>query len=385
MKTRHILWTISLLAINGFTAACLAGEWLTGPELIQRLSDPIDLVWSEDPMRNALASLARVQNVAVLIDRRVDPGRKITLSLKQSPLGESLAAIAMTGELGVTLAGPLAYFGPVGPTAKLRTLIFLREEEARKLPSAAAKIFFQAKPLAWADFSRPREILERLGRENQLSISGLESIPYDLWAAADLPPMTLVERLSILAVQYDLTFNYSSESNRIELVPAPRDIRLVRSYPGGRKPEQAAKRFAELAPQAEIEVVGDKVIVKGLLEDHQRIEAPRPPPGRASAKNTASNLDDKGFTLTVTEQPIGPFLKQLAKQLGLQLQMDESALERAGIALDRRVSFKVEDATIDELLQAAIKETPLKFRRQGHVLIVEAVKFEQEGERGNDE
>ena len=182
-------------------------------------------------------------------------------------------------------------------------------------------------------------------------------------------------------MQYDLTFGYAAEGKRLELAPAPRDVRFVRSYPGGMKPEQAAKRFAELAPQAEIEVVADRVIVKGLLEDHQRIEAPRPPAGRATAKNPASDLDDKRFTLTVTEQPIGPFLKQLAKQLGLQIQMGEPAIERAGVALDRRVSFKVEDASIDELLQAAIKETPLKYRRQGRVLIVEAMKQE----KGNDE
>jgi hypothetical protein len=373
MKTRLIIWIISLLAINGFAAACLAGEWLTGPALNQLMSEPIDLVWSENPLRDALASLARVHNVAVLLDRRIDPSRKITLALKQSPLGDSLAGIAMTGEMGVTLAGPVVYLGPVGTTAKLRTLIFLREEEAKKTPPAAAKTLFQAKSLVWEDFSQPREILARLGRENKLTISGLEKIPYDLWSAADLPPMTLVERLALIAFQYDLTFAIATDGKHLELVPPPPDIRLLRSYSGDRKPEETAKHFAELAPQAEIEVIGDKVMVKGMLEDHERIETPRPPAGRAPATDTASDLSKKQFTLTVVEKPIGPFLKQLAKQIGLQLQMDESAIEQAGVSLEQRVSFKVEDASIDELLQAAIKDTPLKYRRQGKVLIVEAM------------
>ena len=145
MKTRPIIWTISLLAINGFAAACLAGEWLTGPELIRHFSDPVDLVWSENPLRDALASLARVQNVAVLLDRRVDPGRKITLSLKQSPLGETLAAIAMAGESSVTLAGPVAYFGPAGPTAKLRTLIFFARRGSAKIAARRREDFLPGK------------------------------------------------------------------------------------------------------------------------------------------------------------------------------------------------------------------------------------------------
>jgi hypothetical protein len=378
MKTRSITLTSLLFAAIGLTAASAAGEWLTGPKLIAQLSDPVDMVWSENPLRDALAALARAQNVAVLLDRRIDPSRKLTISVKQSPLSEVLTAVALSGELGVTLAGPVAYFGPADAVPKLRTLIFLREEEARKMPTVAAKMWLQERPLAWNDFAQPREILQRLGRDNRLTISGLKSIPYDLWAAADLPPMTLVERLALIAFQYDLTFSYAANGRRIELAPIPPDIRLARSYPGGRKLEETAKRFAELAPHADIETVGDTLLVKGLLEDHERIEAPPPPPGGAAVKNAPPDFSRKRFDLTIAEKPIGPVLKQLAEHLGLQLQMDESAIARAGVSLDQRVSFKVENATIDELLQAAIEKTPLKFRRQGTILKVEALKKNNE-------
>lgn len=381
MRAPSIVCGLWLPAILAIVATCSAGEWLTGRALSQHLSDPVDLVWSENPLRDALASFARVQNVAVVLDRRIDPSRKMTLSLKQSLLSDSLMAIAMTGEMGVTLAGPVAYFGPTETTAKLRTLVYLREEEARKLPPAAATAFFQAKPLAWDDFSQPREIVARMGKESRLTIAGLERIPYDLWAAADLPPMTLAERLSLVAVQYDLTFNIAPGGKKIELVPIPEDVRIARHYPGGPNPADAARRIVELAPHAEVSVDGGKVVVRGMLEDHERIETPRQPVGHSTA-NPPAELSDKRFTLTVAEKPIGPLLKQLAKQIGLDLQMDEAAIGEAGVSLDTRVSFKVEDATIDELLRAAIKETPLKFRRQGNVLIVETMK---PGDGGNGE
>jgi hypothetical protein len=370
MRIPSISCLACLPTILAFAVVCSAGQLLTGRALNQHLSDPVDLVWSENPLRDALASFARVQNVAVLLDRRIDPSRKMTLSLKQSLLNDSLVAIAMTGEMGVTLAGPVAYFGPTETTAKLRTLVYLREEESRKLPPAAANAFFELKPLAWENFSQPREIVARTAKDSHLTIIGLERIPYDLWAAADLPPMTLAERLSLVTVQYDLTFRIAPGGRTIELVPIPRDVRIVRSYPGGPIPEDAAKRIAALAPHADVAADGDKVVVRGMLEDHERIESPHQPT-RNGAANPPANLSDKRFTLTVAEKPIGPLLKQLSKQIGLELQMDEVALGEAGVSLDARVSFKIEDATIDELLQAAIKETPLKFRRQGNVLIVE--------------
>jgi hypothetical protein len=381
MRVPSIPCLACALAILAQTTTCSAGDWLTGRALNQHLSDPVDLVWSDNPLRDALASFARVQNIAVLLDRRIDPSRKMTLSLKQSLLSDSLVAIAMTGEMGVTLAGPVAYFGPTETTDRLRTLIYVREEESRRLPPAAAAAFFQAKPLAWEDFAQPREIIAQIAKDARLTVTGLERIPYDRWAAADLPTMTLAERLTLVAMQYDLTFTMALGGRNVEITPIPADIRLARSYPGGPNPSDAAKRIAELAPHADVSVDGGKVVVRGMLEDHERIETPHQST-RNNAASRSAELNDKRFTLTVAEKPIGPLLKQLAKQIGLELQMDEAAIGEAGAALDARVSFKVEDATIDELLQAAIKETPLKFRRQGNVLIVEAMK---PGDQRNDE
>jgi hypothetical protein len=380
MKKRWMLLPIAMLAISSCAAVGSASEWLTGTALQRYLSEPIDLLWPENPLGDSLARFSHVHQIAILLDRRIDPDLKISLTLKQSPFGESLAAIAMRGELGVTLTGSVAYFGPVESAAKLRTLIFLREEEAKKMPSMAGKKFLQAKPFVWKNYSQPRETLERLSRENHFAIIGLDAIPYDLWAAADLPAMTLVERLSLIAIQYDLTFAIAADGKQITLAPVPSDIRLTRSYPAGKNSEETAHKYAELAPNAEIKVAGDKLVVKGMLEVHERITAPHRPAGQNSTKDAPADLTLKRFTLTITEQPIGPLLKKLSKQLDLQLQMDENKIESSGVSLDQRVSFQVEDATIDQLLQAAIEESPLKYRRQDRVLVIESMK-EGRGER----
>jgi hypothetical protein len=148
---------------------------------------------------------------------------------------------------------------------------------------------------------------------------------------------------------------------------------VAKNYPAGKKPEQSAKRFAELAPNAEIKISGEKLVVKATLEDHERLATPHSPGGKTAASNDPPDLSRQQFTLTINEQPIGPLIKLLAKQIGLELQMDEKAIESAGVHLSQRVSFEVKDATIDQLLQAAIHSTPLKYRLQNRVLVIEAM------------
>ena len=193
-------------------------------------------------------------------------------------------------------------------------------------------------------------MLTRLAEENGLELTGLDLVPHDLWAAADLPPLSLTDRLTLVAAQFDLTFAVSSDGSGVRLAPLPRRVAIVRSYPGGPDPEAMAVRLAALAPQAEIEVVGGEVRVGGLVEDHERLAPPRPAAGPAKSRPAPRDaLASKRFTLTVTEKPVGPVLRQLAAQWKLELAIDEESLSTAGISLQRRISLHVEEATADEL------------------------------------
>ena len=331
----------------------------------------MDIVFGESPLRGALENLARNKNIAVLIDRRVDPNRKLEISLHQTPLKEALEAIALKSGLGYSMVAPVAYFAPPEVARRVRTLVALRQEDIRRLPPDAAKNILQPKPLAWDDFAAPRELLERLGSEAGIEIAGLEQVPHDLWAAADLPPLGLVEKITLIAGQYDLTFEVSADGNRITLLSVPERVELARSYPAGRRPEELAKKYAAIVPQARIKIAGDKIIVAGLIEDHERITNPPRPAEQGTARQAESDLVIKQYTLKVVEKPIGPLLKQLAAQLNLEIKIDYKAVEQAGVSLDQRVSFNVKNATLDELLRAALEQTHLKFVRRGTFVQIE--------------
>jgi len=372
MKT--VFWIPAIVIISwGMLSPISWGvsSWTTGPALQKQLDETMDIVWGEIPLRQALESLARNKKVAVLIDRRVDPSRKIDISLHQTPLKDVLETIAQKCNLGISMVGPVAYFAPPEVARRVRTLVALRQEDVRRLAPAAAKRFFNQKSMAWDDFAQPRELLEKLGTENGIRIEALDQVPHDLWAAADLPPLDLIERITLIAGQYDLTFQVSADGNRLTLLPVPEHVELVRTYPAGRQAQATAKNYASLAPQAQIQIDGDKIIVTGMIEDHEHISAPHRPAERNTAKSADTDFTLKQYTLTIVEQPIGPLLKQLAPQLNLEIKINDEAIRQAGVSLDQRVSFSVKDATLDELLRAALQQTRLNFVRRGNIVQIE--------------
>jgi hypothetical protein len=372
MKTIFRISLIVIISWGTLTPISWGAEsWATGPALQKNLAESVDILWAENPMRQALESMARNKNVAVLLDRRIDPGRKIDISLRQTPLKDALETIAQKYNLGISMVGPVIYFAPPETARTVRSLVALRREEVRRLAPGTAKKFFEQKSIVWDNLTTPRELLQKLGSENGIQIAGLDQIPHDLWAAADLPPLELIERITLIAGQYDLTFQVSADGKRITLLPVPQRVELARSYPAGRQAQQTAKNFASLAPQARVQVEGDKIVVTGTIEDHERISSPHRTAERSPTKPAEADLASKRYTLAIEEQPVGPLLEQLAPRLNLELKIDAKALEQAGISLDQRVSFSVKNATVDELLQAALKQTRLKYIRRENILQIE--------------
>jgi len=371
------LWGVLalLLALAGAgspSQAARAAGPLTGTPFDRQMEQVVGTTWSGAPLGDALRSFCRAKRVAVLLDRRVDPGQELQLAAADLPLRRALERIAEHCGLGMTLLGPVVYVGPPKVAGRLRTLAALRDEEVRRLPPATHRKFQLPKPLEWDDFATPRELLEGLAREAGLRVAGLEQVPHDLWAGAELPPISLVDKLTLVAVQFDLTFAVSPEGDAIALVPLPDEIGLVRSYPGGSRPQEVAEKYAALAPDARIKVVGNTVWVKALVEDHERLAGNRRPPSRLAPQPPPDAGETRIDRFRVAEVPIGAVLESVCRRLNLQLAIDEKSLAAAGASLDRRVSVEVEKATVDELLQAIVRDTPLTVRRRARRVEVSA-------------
>ena len=272
-----------------------------------------------------------------MLDRRVDPGQRVELTISDTRLEAALESIARHCGLGMSRVGPVVFIGTPQAASQARALAALRTDDVRRLPPAAQRRWSQLRGMVWDELAVPGELLEQLARESKIEIAGLDRIPHDLWPAGDLPTMLLVDRLTLITVQFGLTFEIAGDGGRATIVPIPADL-----------PEASGGQDRIARPVPPIK---------------------RPPSG--PAVNLSQVRIDK---FSVQEKPVGQVLKQLADRLNLDLQIDQQAIEQAGISLEQRVSVSVEKVTIDELFREVLKSTPLSFRRTQRTIVVTPAK-----------
>ena len=347
-----------------------ATEWYSGKRLRDSLAQPGNCLWQNTPLRTALESFARARHVAVMIDRRVDPSQLVNLTLTNSTGDDILEQVARSRDLGFCFFGPVAYFGPLSTTRRLRTVGELRREEIRGLRPGIARKFLASKRSGWSDLATPRDLLSELAAENRFEISGIERMPHDLWAASDLPPLAVSDRLTLILAQFDLTFDVAADGSSIALVPMPETPVLVRNHPGGRHPESLVSQWSKRAPDCRFKVVGGRVYVQGRLEDHELIAASQRPTARKAPQTRPLELDRMRFKTNVPNQPLDKVLTQFAAQLELELRLDRGAFESAGVSPEQTISFSVTDATFDQLMDAIVGPAGCTWRREGKLLEV---------------
>jgi hypothetical protein len=207
-------------------------------------------------------------------------------------------------------------------------------------------------------FAAPQDLIVASAKEADLQVEGLELIPHDLWAGAKLPSLTLVARLTIILAQFDLTFRVDAEHKTLILEPLPERVTIEKDYPAGANAQQLSAAWRVRAPEAEIEIRGKRIVVRGTLEEHELLASPDTPTTKPDAPAPGVQV----YTLTLSKKPLRAVLPQLAKQLRLELKLDEAALPAGGATLDRLVDLQVKEATLQQLLDELFKNSGLAYQ-----------------------
>ena len=352
-----------------------SAAWRTGSAFQDALAARVSVRLSGQELRGAIERLAAAYNVAMFLDRRIDPGQVVDLQVSEQPLRQALTSLAEGHRMGTTLFHSLVYFGPVAAVESLHTYAAIAREEAEKTPAKRKAALLKSTSLEWPELSTPRELIAQTANLAGIQLTGLERVPHDLWPAGSWPAMSVIDRLSLLAIGFELQVHVSPTGDTLTLVPATERPRLVKSYSAGAKPEQIATKLAEYLPEAEFKTSSGKLFVRARWEDHEQVRAALA--GQPLTRTTTPASDgapERGvrvYTLNVQNKPLRPILDALAKQMNLRLELDDAALEAAGIDPQQLVSFQVEGVQRDELWNAALAPVGLAFRIAGDVISVE--------------
>lgn len=379
-----LLASLALLAQNSankrlYAAPPASSHWLTGAPLQTKLASTVSLRLSGQPLRDSLEHIVEAYQVAIFLDRRIDPGQSFELQVTDVSLEKGLAALAEQKHLGLSQVGSTIYFGPVEAAKDILTLAALAREEVEQVPSGRKAILLKAESLAWKELSTPRDLIEQTAQSAGLKIVGLERVPHDLWPAGSWPPMTVTDRLTLLAIGFDLQVRISKAGDAVALVPRVSPARIVKSYSAGTKPDDIARKLSEYLPEAEFKTGDGKLFVRARWEDHLQVQAAlkgKPLTRTTTEKEDASATGGSGirvYTLSVQNKPLRPVLETLAKQMNLALQMDDEALQAAGIKPAQLISFQVKGVQRDELWQAALTPVGLAFQIENNAIVIKPI------------
>lgn len=340
-------------------------DFLTGARFHTELDQATSGTWTNVEFRDLLNKLSVERRVAILLDRRIDPTVRVPLDIVNRSLTEGIQEIARKVQAEVSIPENVVYVGPPAAVRQLRTLIELRTAEllakSPPIPEKRRTELSRRYPIAWRDLETPDDILRRVAEQFQLKIQGEDLVPYDLWAGCRLPSATAAEALSIILIQFDLTFSWTDGGKGIELVPIPQIVVIERRPRFKSKAAEALKSIQDEFPNLDVRLEGTEIIVKGTTEDHEAIALLLSPnkPKKPVEKGPAP-LRQRTFTLKFQRVPVRAVMAKL-EESSVVFVYDAAALEAAGISLDQTIDLQLEKATADEFLKAVFSPLKISF------------------------
>ncbi len=309
IRGRHLWRSMSL---TGLACAFLAVAAVAEP--------PVHATWTAQPVRLVAAQLSRLAGKPVVLDRRLDPTTAITLVAAGEPCDAVLTAIATRAGGQVIDLAETIRIAPPAVTGRCVAAEQTRAQEISRLPKPQRNALAEAAAWQWPAGSRPRDLVATAAAEAGIKIDGLDRIPHDHFPAADLPPLTLADRLDLILFHFDLRMAWS------------------RSPTGAR-------------PRGSIVSLPDATAAAAAPP------AKRPPRQRPPQPSGTQQV----YTLRL-EAPLEEALTAISRQLSLRLDLDVASLAAQGIAPREIARADVRSATRDALLDAILTPLALSWR-----------------------
>ena len=388
-RARQTLRWIFALAI--FSSPILAVAQSPGPlaapaplvrsaaELHARLQARTSISLTGSQLRLAANELARKDDIGLAIDRRVDPETPVELAFSDAAADDVWRKLAESCKLGYATFGPMIYLGPTSTARDLNTLAALRRDEAGSAsPTLKAKLL-QSSETSCSAPCDARALWNALAAEAGLTTTNPERMPFDVWPEVRWGSLPLVDRMTLVAVQFELTFKLDASARTITFEPIPANVVMQRSYAAGAKRLETVTRIGALAPTASIKSGGATIAVVAKFEDHERIAAMLNGGPSALSPNGATQPNRnvppaagvQVYTLRIEDKPFNEMVRVLQEKHGLKIKVHEDAIRAAGISLDRRVTFTVSKVTLQQLLETAAAQLKLTARQVGDTVEID--------------
>jgi len=350
-------------------------QFLHGSEFTRELDKPLSVSREQAELRPLLERLSGERRVAIVLDRRIDPSLSIDAQLPPLTVHTAIDEIARRAGAIVRIVGNTLIVGPERNLGQLRTICVLRGLELDEFGEALGGRQFQlsrTQTVSWGDLERPADLVQRIAEQAELSIAGIELVPHDLWGHGLIVEMTANEAVSWILLQYDLTFRWTDAGLGIQVVPLAESVAVTKDLPVRRiAPNEVLRRVRERYPEMETRMNGRTLSATGLIEQLEVVAALArgDNPDAPQRAVEFGPLANRRLTLRVVRKPAAAVFNSL-KEHGIDIRIDEAALQAGMIDLNDKVSLDLKQATIAEAMQAICEPVGVTFEVAGEAVHV---------------
>lgn len=350
-----IATVIALLAPVGGTAVCQEPsdgvDWLTGKDLDQENQLAFSASWTDAPLRSRLTAFANQRKIGIFIDRRVDPGLQINISMSQVTSEQFLWEIADRCGIGVCRIEDFYYLGPLETAATLPHVWKTLKGETSKLRRASPVQWTDSQPMKFNSIVSPRNLIQDLAQEYDFHPTNLDEISHDVWFGFELPAMSLDSRIAILTVGFDKWYRRSSNGKTITIVDFPTVPTAQTEFRNLTNAKQISRDLKERFPDLKISSTRTSIKATGPPLSLAQLN-------RAVVQLRAPIVSEKTPPLTLTTKASRKAILMRIAQLTLR---DFQSTEASSAALGEQVAINVKEVSVERLIQEVLKDSDLKF------------------------
>ncbi len=323
-------------AIAGILLVLVGSTAMAAQRSVERRTAGLDAavhaIWTRVPLREWTTRVAMLAGKPVILDRRIDPDLPVTRTAAGESLRDLLHEIAGDADAAVDeLAGTIRIV-PATAAGKATRSDVDRQHRLAQLPPPLRIKLADKEPWRYAAGALPRDLVAAAIAEAGLEVAGLDTIPHDHFPAANIPPLSLAERLDLVLFHFDRRILWTAEHDRAigRIVPMDADLMPVAATPHSpARPNDSS--------------------------------SPRLP------SRTVKVRDE--FTLRLAA-PLDQALEAIASQLDLEIEIDGPSLAAKGINPGEIVRVEVEKASRDELFDSILRPLGLQWKIGGKRLRV---------------
>lgn len=330
-------------------------HWRTGAAFDESSKNPISVSWQHAELREHVVQFARSQQLAIVIDRRVDPNQQLNLTVKNVSIEQFLLRIAQASGTKFCRFGDCYYLGPPKNTELLMGIHGILTSGRQRKQTFLSR----TDAMSWPSLTTPQAVLEQLSQENGFDIKDINRIEHDLMTELNIPPMRLDMRLALLLSQFDRWFKQSKSAKSISINDPPTNLKASVRLTGYDANRELLQLIRKTAPSCKVSHSKRSITVTGPTDE---LEMARNVAIESFEPKTRS-LDQKRFQLNVKNKR-GLILQAVAGQLGLEVQVEQECQDILGDV----VAVKVKDATVEELLDAILAGTDCGYSQDDKTL-----------------